>query len=203
MADYNRPGRSEQSTPVHWDGLRHGVPGFDRVAWAAKRPTCPGSCHSKVGAEQETLPRACLVNLLTYYSFMVRSAAQVVRMMPDGEESDLRRFEEEDISESVGLEVLERYPDKRMALLHNRRLPISILRILAADADFRVRRAVAQHPGLDAQLIEVLSIDDYPGVRLMLLFNPVVDSKTLLLMVRADPWSDLRRIGMKRLTTHV
>ncbi|MDX6307400.1 MAG: hypothetical protein QOI06_446 [Nocardioidaceae bacterium] len=124
-------------------------------------------------------------------------------MMPDGEESDLRRFEEEDISESVGLEVLERYPDKRMALLHNRRLPISILRILAADADFRVRRAVAQHPGLDAQLIEVLSIDDYPGVRLMLLFNPVVDSKTLLLMVRADPWSDLRRIGMKRLTTHV
>ena len=120
-------------------------------------------------------------------------------MQPDGDSPDLDRLAGEEISESACRDVLHRFPERRGALLQVRRLPEPILSVLAADPDFKVRRAVAQHPGIDAEVISQLSTDTYPGVRLMLACNPVTDAETLGRMVRDDPWPDLRKIGSKQL----
>lgn len=61
--------------------------------------------------------------------------------------------------------MIERYPDMRKWVAHDKKVPLSILRILATDADERVRWMVACKGKLDEGLFATLARDKDAGVR--------------------------------------
>lgn len=73
--------------------------------------------------------------------------------------------------ESVWLEVIERFPDLKLWVAHNKPVLMSILDILARDEDRRVRGMVAGRRKLSRELFELLANDPDAGIRESLVGN--------------------------------
>lgn len=73
---------------------------------------------------------------------------------------------------AVWREVISRFPDLREWVAHNKTAPLEILRVLAADADPRVRCAVAVKRKLDDDLFALLAQDPDAAVRRDIAGNP-------------------------------
>jgi hypothetical protein len=96
---------------------------------------------------------------------MIYSADEFVRLRTSENPDDYHRAANEEASEAVWFEVLERFPEMRSWVAHNKSVPLSVLRVLADDADAQVRTAVASKGKLDDELFARLARDNDEGVR--------------------------------------
>jgi len=97
---------------------------------------------------------------------MIQSADEFVRLRSSPEQRDYSRAATEEAAPGVWLEVIERYPEFRKWVAHNKTVPLDVLRVLAADPDPSVRMMVALKGKLTADLLEQLSEDPDEGVRI-------------------------------------
>lgn len=102
---------------------------------------------------------------------MIESAEEFERLRMSGNADEQSLAASEPAHESVWIDVIERFPDLRQWVAHNKTVPLDILRTLASDVDPEVRATVAMKRKLDRPLFELLARDAEAGVRHRLACN--------------------------------
>lgn len=129
---------------------------------------------------------------------MISSAEEFVALRSSENPEEYHRAAWEEAPDEVWHEVIERYPDYRVWVAHNKSVPIEILRILADDHDARVRSFVASRRKLDEETQEKLARDPESGVRMRVAYNKKASERVLALLLD-DPWDEIRKVARDRL----
>lgn len=103
---------------------------------------------------------------------VIESAEEFVRLRTSEIMEEYNRAAHDEAPESVWLDVIARYPDMREWVAHNKKIPLSILEILAGDERWRVRLTVAMKRKLSQELIVGLSGDPDESVRVQIARHP-------------------------------
>lgn len=75
---------------------------------------------------------------------MILSAQEFVRLRQSDKPEEYNRAASEEISEAVCFEVIEKYPDMKAWVAHNKKVPLSVLKHLADVPDPWVRVSVGE-----------------------------------------------------------
>lgn len=106
---------------------------------------------------------------------MIRSARDFVELRA---RNDVRATHDS-APESVWLEVIRDHPDLKEWVVHNKTVPVSLLRTLARDPDPRVRCSVAAKRKCPPDLLEELARDPDETVRVRVAWNGKTPSHVL------------------------
>jgi len=98
---------------------------------------------------------------------MIRSAKEFIELRTNNNE----RATYDKAQKSVWLKVIREYPDFKEWVVHNKTVPLSILRILATDSDPKVRFAVAMKRKCEPTILEQLAKDEDETVRVRVAYN--------------------------------
>lgn len=96
---------------------------------------------------------------------MINSAEEFVQLRSSQNPSEYHRAAHEMAPVSVWMDIIERYPDYRQWVAHNKTVPIEVLRVLATDPNSQVRYFVATKNKLTPDLLEQLALDSDDSVR--------------------------------------
>ena len=110
---------------------------------------------------------------------MIESASEFVRLRLSENREEYSRAANDAAPVEVWTEVIAAHPDMREWVAHNKTVPISILELLAADANPSVRQAVATKRKLTRQLFEALTRDPDDSVRARIAHNAKVPADLL------------------------
>jgi len=105
---------------------------------------------------------------------MISSAEEFKELRESLIEDEYHRAAHEEASESVWLDVIEKFPEKKKWVSHNKTVPLSILEVLANDKDENVRSEVAGKRKLSRDLFILLSQDGDISVLYTLANNPKI-----------------------------
>jgi hypothetical protein len=128
----------------------------------------------------------------------IESAEEFVRLRTSDVREEYERASSESAAESVWMDVIERHPDMRAWVAHNKTVPLSVLRTLASDEDARVRWMVASKRKLDHALFELLSRDSDDGVRARVAANSKAPREVLVALA-SDEAERVRDAARRRL----
>jgi len=102
---------------------------------------------------------------------MIVSAEAFVRLRTSQDPADQRRATHEPAELGVWLEVIDRHPEMKSWVVHNKTVPLEVLCILADDQDPRIRRDVLRknkvlsRNKIDRPLVEKFARDPDEEVR--------------------------------------
>ncbi len=99
---------------------------------------------------------------------------------------DDKRATHDCADEDVWLAVMRDYPEFKEWIVHNKTVPLSVLRILAVDPEPRVRFLVATKCKCPPEILEQLARDEDETVRARVAYNDKTPTAVLDLM-RQDP----------------
>ncbi|WP_081739659.1 hypothetical protein [Methylobacterium sp. 10] len=102
---------------------------------------------------------------------MIASADEFIRLRNSEIPEEYERAASEPAPHEVWLELVANHPEMRFWVAYNKSVPISILEILADDADERVRFMVASKRKLSPELFLKMSSDVDCGVRARIACN--------------------------------
>jgi hypothetical protein len=106
---------------------------------------------------------------------MIGSAEEFIRLREMNDE----RATHDDAPDAVWVEILDRFPAMREWVLHNKTVPVDVLRRLAQDPDSNVRYAVAIKRKCPPDLMEQLAHDPDESVRYGVVFNAKAPTSVL------------------------
>jgi hypothetical protein len=119
----------------------------------------------------------------------IESADEFVRLRFSDDPAEYNRAAHEDAPAAVWDELIESRPEMRKWVVHNKTVPLELLRRLAADPDFDVRCAVAGKRKLDRALFVELAADPAPEVRHRIAWNAKVPLDVLSALTEdAEEW---------------
>jgi hypothetical protein len=130
---------------------------------------------------------------------MIQSAEEFVRLRTSTRPEEYHQAAHGEASTSVWTEVIERYPQMRSWVAHNKTVPTEILAVLASDPDPGVRAVVAEKRRLPVELFRQLAGDPNEMVRARVAYNRKVPSE-LLEILAADPADLVREAAEMSLT---
>jgi hypothetical protein len=116
----------------------------------------------------------------------ITSSEEFVRLRLSDDPADYRRASNEDAPMEVWEAVIATRPDMKPWVIHNKTVPLEMLRGLASDADTEVRCAVAGKRKLDRELFNALAADPEPEVRHRVAWNAKVPVDLLLALTRDE-----------------
>jgi hypothetical protein len=128
---------------------------------------------------------------------MINSAGEFQRLRTSEDLEEQRRATWEPAEHSVWIEIIERFPDLRAWVAHNKTVPLSVLRALAADSDAMVRAEVARRRKLDRELFELLAQDPDPGVRCSVASNRKAPAD-IITKLASDPEAFVAKTATER-----
>jgi hypothetical protein len=134
----------------------------------------------------------------THTDTMIASAEEFVRLRTSTEPQEYRRSATESAPLEVWRELIDKHPDMRVWVAHNKTVPGSVLSELAADTDPRVRFTVASRRRTDATTLRRLSTDADEGVRLAVARNPKTP-EDVLERLESDLWAEVAQHARRRL----
>ncbi|MFJ7085956.1 hypothetical protein ACIQU8_22330 [Streptomyces griseus] len=129
---------------------------------------------------------------------MIETADDFVRLRNSSDPRECRRAAVEEAPELVWMEVVDRYPEERVAVVQNKTVPLAVLEILINDPDARVRFMVAMKRKLPPDLLEHLAHDLDESIRMRVARHRNTSGETLE-SLRHDPWSEVRAAVEERL----
>jgi NurA-like 5'-3' nuclease len=129
---------------------------------------------------------------------MIMSAEEFVRLRLSDDPEEYGRSASDSANELVWLDVIDRYPDMRSWVAHNKTVPLSVLRILSKDSDSDVRITVASKRKLDESLFETLAADIDESVRQRIAYNKKTPMRVLKLLSE-DKEPIVRDVALNRL----
>lgn len=130
---------------------------------------------------------------------MITSAEEFYRLRTSEIEEEYNRAAQDDAPLNIWLEIIEKFPDMRQWVAHNKTVPIEILEILSTDADANVRSTVAMKRKLPEQIQLLLTRDKDESVRYSLACNAKATLKVLNILSK-DPELFIRERASKRLS---
>jgi hypothetical protein len=129
---------------------------------------------------------------------MIESAEEFVRLRSSSNRLEYQRAAHDEAPEAVWQDVIQRFPEYRFWVAHNKTVPVSILRILAEDPDERVRSMVASKRKLPSELAAGLARDPSEIVRAAAARHRNT-SPEVLSVLASDPSLLVREIAQQRL----
>lgn len=102
---------------------------------------------------------------------MVKSADEFIRLRTSEIKEEYDRSAHETADISTWTEVIEKYPDYKDWVIHNKTVPIEILERLTLDKDPKIRSAVARKRKINDKIFLMLSRDNDENVRYALMCN--------------------------------
>ena len=102
---------------------------------------------------------------------MIHSADEFVLLRTSADLSMQERATAEQASVETWTNVIVRFPEMRTWVVHNKTVPLEVLKVLAKDTDRSIRASVADKRKLDPELFEVLSRDSDEVVRQRIAIN--------------------------------
>ena len=97
-----------------------------------------------------------------------------------------------------GVKVLRDFPEMKVWVVHNKTVPVEILRLLASDAAVEIRFQVATKNKLPTDLMELLANDSDESVRMRIAYNKNVAEK-ILEQLGGDPSPAVSAVARQRL----
>jgi hypothetical protein len=131
---------------------------------------------------------------------MINTAEEFVRLRSSELQEEYWQAAHDEAPLDVWLEIIEKHPDCREWVAHNKTIPTEILEILVKDPDSRVRSAVASKNKLTAELQLTLARDPDESVRQRIVCNKNVTQSALKLL-QNDEWETVREHATERLLT--
>lgn len=129
---------------------------------------------------------------------MLRSAEEFAHLRTSDDSEEQGRASREDAPLQVWFDVLERFPDLREWVAHNKTVPHEILEVLARDQSPGVRATVASKRTLRPELQAVLAKDPEASVRHTLACNAkCIEAVRLSLAKDVEPF--VREAAVRRL----
>lgn len=131
---------------------------------------------------------------------MIHSAEEFVRLRSSHDAEDYGRAATEEAPLGVWFDVIDRFPEFKEWVAHNKTVPFEVLEVLATDPDQNVRFMVATKNKLSPGLLETLAFDRDPSVRLRVATHKRA-SRALLERMRSDSWAEVRAVAAARLAS--
>ena len=113
---------------------------------------------------------------------MILSAEEFVNLRTSDDPEDYRRAALEEASEKVWMDVINNYPQMKVWVIRNKKVPLSILHILSDDPDNKVRTEIAAKRKLDNELFEKFARDEDESVRQRIAYNKKTPIGILMLL---------------------
>ena len=135
---------------------------------------------------------------------MISNINEYLRLKNSKNKEDYDRVIREELSPELISDILENYPIEKSWLVHNKFIPIEILRILASDKDIDVRFSVAMKKKCDRLVFETLIKDKDFSVRMAVVRNnklPIDLLETLTFDSENEIAKEAKLILDRRMTT--
>ena len=129
---------------------------------------------------------------------MIDSAEEFVRLRSSEVMEEYNRAAQDEASIEVWLDVIERFPDYKTWVIHNKTVPLKILVLLSDDPDSDVRGWVAEKRKLSHALFMQLAQDPEEWVRQRIACNAKAPDDALRLLID-DSNEDTRERARERL----
>jgi hypothetical protein len=129
---------------------------------------------------------------------MITSAGEFIRLRYSDDPNEYRRAASEPAALDVWLDVIDRYPEARVWVAHNKTVPIEALAILAEDSNPKVRFAVSAKRKLTSEILNRLAGDPDESVRLQVARHRNTTKETLGRLAR-DDWKNVASAAAERL----
>jgi hypothetical protein len=114
----------------------------------------------------------------------VIESAEQFRLLRESEiAAEYYRAAHDEAPLQVWLDILNKMPDMRFWVAHNKTVPIEILQILANDQDSKVRNIVARKRKIPESIQLTLSNDNDPSVRSALACNAKITPRVLAILL--------------------
>lgn len=94
--------------------------------------------------------------------------------------------------------VIQHHPEMREWVALNKTISLTIMRVLAADEDFKVRFSVAMKRSCGKELLAKLAGDPCEAVRLRVAFNPNTP-REILQQLLGDKYPEVAKVAKQRL----
>ncbi|MFC3803877.1 hypothetical protein [Cohnella sp. GCM10012308] len=129
---------------------------------------------------------------------MIKCAEEFVRLRSSEKMDEYLKAAWDEASVEVWLDVINRYPDMRKWVAHNKTVPVVIMEILAVDVDERVRFMVASKNRLPEDLQLILAADISDSVRQRIVYNKKATLKVLSSLLKDDN-EEIRSLAKHRI----
>lgn len=129
---------------------------------------------------------------------MIESAEEFIRLSLSDDPDETWRSVHEEVPVDVLLKVIDQNPDLTTWVVHNKKVPIEILELLAKHHDPDVRIRVAQKRKLTEAIMMQLTDDVHETVRLTLAANAKA-TKKVLKKLSTDEWEVVRDCAKEKL----
>ncbi|MFD2329492.1 hypothetical protein ACFSR7_09595 [Cohnella sp. GCM10020058] len=129
---------------------------------------------------------------------MINSAEEFVRLRSSEKKDEYLKAAWDEAPVEVWLEVINRYPDMRKWVAHNKSIPVVIMEILAVDVDERVRFTVATKNRLPEDVQLILARDTSESVRQRIVYNKKATLKVLSILLNDDN-EEIRSLAKNRM----
>lgn len=96
---------------------------------------------------------------------MIETAEEFVRLRTSDIIEEQHRATDEEMPLHVYYEVIEKFPEWKEWVAHNKKVPLEVLQSLIYDPDWRVRATVARKNKLDPDSLRKLSTDSDESIR--------------------------------------
>lgn len=129
---------------------------------------------------------------------MIESSSEFVRLRYSENLEDCRKASWGEASIDTWMEVIDHYPELRVAVAHNKTIPEVVVRKLFAEHYEAVKSTLARKRRLPKDLMQALAMDSDEGVRMSIARHPKVTMKALAVL-RNDSWEEIRNVVEKRI----
>ncbi len=120
---------------------------------------------------------------------MIKTADEFIKLRQSDIKEEQERATHEQADLSVWREVVEKFPDFKTWVIHNKTIQTEILELLAKDKDPNVRSDVARKRKISDTIFNMLSVDLDVNVRHALISNTKITlDKLKLIKVDDSTW---------------
>lgn len=110
---------------------------------------------------------------------MIISAEEFIQLRESADLTEQNRASQEQAELKIWLEIIEKYPDFKIWVIHNKTIQIEILELLCKDLNPDVRSAVARKRKINETIKTRLSQDIDENVRFALMSNTKLNLEEL------------------------
>lgn len=129
----------------------------------------------------------------------IQSVEEFVRLRSSEDKAEYDRAAHASAPEAVWLDVVARYPDMRKWVAHNKTVPVTVLDVLASDAEPEVRWTVAMKRKAGPDILGRLATDSDASVRIRVALNAKTPREALERLAN-DLEEDVAAAARERLT---
>jgi hypothetical protein len=110
---------------------------------------------------------------------MIKTAEEFIKLRQSELKEDQEQATHQPADLNVWIDVINKYPEFKTWVIHNKTIQIEILETLAMDKDPKVRCDVARKRKINESIFNVLSVDSDENVRHALISNTALTLEQL------------------------